>query len=66
MSIITGSRQFDREIMEELKTVSKNKKLKPKHIMEWNTNEQRVEVRNGEQKYHLSKCGIWVVVNDKK
>jgi len=56
--------KMDRAILDELKTVSGNKKIRNKDIMEWSTSEEVVKkkLQEGEKYYHLPSLGIHVAV----
>ena len=60
--------KLEREILNDLKMVSGNKKLRHKDIMEWSTSEEIVKkkLQADEKYYHLPKLGIHVAVKETK
>ena len=53
-------RSYEREILEELKEVTGNRKLRIKDMMEWRTSE--VKPHDGEMVFHLRKNSVWVAI----
>ena len=55
-----GIRQVESAILAEAKTITGNKKLRLKDIMEWSTGEIKPEP--GEKTYYLPKMGVNIAV----
>jgi len=55
---------IDRKILNELKVVARNPKIKNKDIMEWSTSEETVRknLREDEDYYNLKSLGVHVAV----
>lgn len=58
-----GMKQLEAAILVEAKTVTGNKKLRQKDIMEWCTSE--IKAQEGEKLYFLPKLKINIAVKEK-
>jgi len=57
-----GIREIERQIMQELRIVAKNPKLKLRQLMEWST--APIEGHEGESMFFLDKLGIYCAVKN--
>jgi len=55
-----GMRQLETKILQELRIVASNKKLRQKDIMEWSSG--GIEAHDGEEIYHLPELNVNVAI----